>query len=314
MRNRWTCFAIVILFLTCESVWSQNQESAEAAPESISAAAPVGVVKAATKKPGPNTALKATIKVEQAYIFTKPDFDAEVLTVLGPGPQAFSVSRGKTGPFHKIRLTTGQIGYVLDSDIQFLNPPKRKKTNSEAKKKSEVRDPRKKSFMGTRFLGPAVQLVNYTESTMGKDRSQSLPFYGVRWSGLGTFFMDRSTYTDANLLIRWGAPSYYEDATTNSAAGWILLTDMLLEFTQMQTRSVMSYFGIGPMFRYSHINSSLNVGSTKTEYSLDDMVLGAAFNLGMAFELGKYAVRLDGKYYWEKSKYWAVGLAFQWPL
>lgn len=274
----------------------------------------------------PNTAQKALITGEQSYIFQQPNFDAEVITILTPNKTVYFISSGKWGPFYKIRLAPGKTGYVLDSDIRIFKNQKdkalTKETESNAVKESEKEEPeadkkrkgrkprRAKSFKNARHWGPVLQMTDFTENTINEVRHQYLPFYGVKISGPQTVF-DDDTNTESNILIHWGVPGYYNDTTGNSASGFLILADILWESTQQQSKNVMTFFGAGPMFRYSHISSTLTIGTKKTEYALDDMVLGAAFNAGMVTRIKEYALRLDTKYSWEKQKYWSIGLAFQ---
>ena len=271
------------------------------------------------KAVNPNAAQKALISGEQAYIFEQPNFDSEVITILTPSKTPYYISSGKWGPFYKIRLAPGKTGYVLDSDIRILKDPKNKSQDKNKKIEGEPADPKKKqarkprraaSFKNARYWGPVLQMTDFTENTMGNIHHQYLPFYGVKVSGAQTVF-DDDTNTEADFLLHWGSPSYYTDATSNTAAGFLLFADLLWQSLQQQSKNVMTFYGAGPLFRYSHISSTLTIGSTKSEYALDDMVLGAAFNAGMVTRLSEYALRLDAKYYWEKQKYWSIGLAFQ---
>ena len=266
-------------------------------------------------KANPNKAQKAFISGEQAYIFQQPNFDAEVITILTPSKTVYFISNGKWGPFYKIRLEPGKTGYVLDSDIRIIKDPNSKsQTKNQNEQDGDSRNKNKKrhalSFKNARYYGPVLQMIDFTENTMNNIRHQYLPFYGIKVSGAHTVF-DDNTNTEADLLLHWGPPSYYTDATGNTAAGFLILADVLWQSLQQQSKNVMTFFGAGPMFRYSHISSTLTIGNIKSEYALDDMVLGAAFNAGMVTRLEQYALRLDAKYYWERQKYWAIGLAFQ---
>ncbi len=268
----------------------------------------------------PNKAQKAIISGEQTYIFQQPNFDAEVVTILTPGKTVYFISQGKWGPFHKIRLEPGKTGYVIDSDIRILKDPKIKNQiiskNADEEKAGGRKSKKRrhaKSFKNARYWGAALQMTDFTENTMNNIRHQYLPFYGIKISGPHTVLED-DTNLEVDLLLHWGPPSYYTDATTNTAAGFIVITDLLWQSLQQQSKNVMTFFGAGPMFRYSHISSTLTIGNTKSEYALDDMVIGAAFNAGMVTRIDQYALRLDAKYHWEKQKYWAIGLAFQYEF
>lgn len=267
-------------------------------------------------KENPNKAIKALVVNEPAYIFIKPDFDSEVIATLNVDKKIYYVSKGKWGPFHKIRINKTTQGYVLDSDIKLASaedfaPKPKPQVEKKPKKTTSKKSKKAKTILNTNYGGPVLQLTNFTEDTMNSLRSQTLNFFGYKYSGRSRFFED-STYIDANLLLYWGAPGYYSSATGKSASGWVLIGDFLMEATQAQSRDTMTFYGIGPVFRYSHIEATINEGAVTSDYSLDDAVLGAVVNAGIATRWDeKYALRFDGKYYWEKQKYWAFGLAFQ---
>lgn len=305
-----------ILFLGSSVAMAQGTvPPSEPAKPPVTAAAAKGPAKGPVKV----QAVKVVIKAEQAYIFDQPNFDSQVSTVLGPSPKVYLVSRQKWGPFHKIQMAPGKLGYILDSDIQVAKPSakggkaatkKQAQKKAKDKKEADKADGKRLPFQRQPYLGPAVQIVNFSEDTMGSLRTQSLTFLGARWSGPSRL-LEGAMYTDSSFLVSWGAPGYYSSATGNSATGWILLADLLVQMTQTHSKDTYSYYGIGPMFRYSHIAATLTQGDIKTDYALDDMVAGAVLDLGIATRFSGYALRFDGKYYWERKSYWALSLAFQ---
>lgn len=276
---------------------------------------------------------KAVITVEESFVYEKPDFDSQIIGTAEKG-KVYSISKGKRGPFHKIRIKPGFVGWISEIDLKIsgaggkstgarpkkstasakasANKKSEKKSISEDSDSGQSRIRRKKPVNQTRYWGPALQYMNFTENTMGKKRTEPLLMYGVKLSGPGSLFLG-GTSTDANLLFYWGAPGYYSTGTGRPADGWMILTDFLYLVEFPQSRQLMSFVGFGPMFRYSHFNVTLPQAGSNTPltYSLDDMVLGAAFNGGIAYQAGPYALRLDGKYYWEKQQYFAGGVSFQ---
>lgn len=60
---------------------------------------------------------------------------------------------------------------------------------------------------------------------------------------------------------------------------------------------------------FTHMNDD---EINQKSYDLSDMTLGAVFGVGLNLMLGdQYALRLDGRYYWESERYFALGLAIQ---
>ena len=253
-------------------------------------------------------AQKGTIVNDGALIYQDASFDSPVINTLKRG-QVFNISTGKKGPFYKIRLKPGSLGWVADTDIK-PGVHNFKPTKKEKPKVTSLDRAKKRPFSRQRYRGPVLEYVTFQETTMSKTRRDPLLFYGFKWSGPNTLF-DGDIYTDANVLFHYGAPKYYADITGKSADGWIILANFLFETFLPQGRDVGIFYGFGPMFKYSHFNLTARTGSTDLTYAADDMSIGAVFNLGVAARFGEYDLRLDGKYYWEKEKYPSLGVAVQ---
>lgn len=270
--------------------------------------------------PIPSLAAESVIKVvvilQGALVYKEADFDAPVIANLKRG-QIYDVSSKKKGYFYRVRVKPGMIGYVSDVDVRAasgkkLNNEKNENPKTAAKKESAEPEAPRKPFLNRRYRGLVVEMMSYTESTLGGTRSAQLPFFGIKWSGNDTVFSGE-IYTDASIMAAFTAPKYYQDYTGNAASGWIVNMNFLFLNPQKQGRYHMTYFGFGPMFKYSHLNTSLtNPSTNKTnDYILDDMTLGAVFALGLGFDLGSYALRSDVRYYLEAKQYASFGLTFQ---
>lgn len=255
---------------------------------------------------------KGTIVGEEAQIYQDPDFDAQVIAVLKLGG-IYVISKSRKGPFYKIRIKSGVIGWIADTDVR----PGIFKVNAENKEEAEAELEEKvetgKPFFATRYRGPVVEFVNYTEETMGKERSSHLPFYGIKWAGFNTLIKGE-IYTDSSLLFYSGAPSYYQDLTGKSAEGFILNAQFLFQTVDNISRSVLYYYGFGPVARFSHFSLQLAEAANTNSYAADDLALGAVFDMGIAVRFKKLSLRGDAKYYWEKTKYSAFGINFGWEF
>ncbi|WP_374028860.1 SH3 domain-containing protein [Bdellovibrio bacteriovorus] len=255
-------------------------------------------------------AQQATVMLEGALVYQDADFDAPVISTLKRGG-VYSVSTKKKGPFYKIRLKPGTTGWIADTDVKpgviKLAEPEKNQPSEEKK------DKRRKPFFASRYRGLDIEMINFTEDTMGEERSASMIFYGVKFNGFNTMFTG-DIYTDANIIFAPSAPSYYADETGKSADGFIFIADFLLQTVLPKGKSMLFYYGFGPMFKYSHFNLELPNGTKTISYSADDMSLGAVFDLGMAFRLGPVSLRTDAKYYWERSRYYGLGLNFGWEF
>ncbi|MEN0057628.1 MAG: SH3 domain-containing protein [Bdellovibrio sp.] len=255
-------------------------------------------------------AQQGTILNEGALVYQEADFDAPVIETLKRGA-VFHISTGKRGPFYKIRLKPGVLGWVADTDIKpgvhRIAPVPKKNPKAEEKEK------KRKPFFATRYRGPVIEYINYTEDTLGQERSTYLPFFGVKFNGYNTLF-DGEIYTESNILVHVGAPSYYADVTKKSADGFIFLVDFLFQTVLPQSKTHLFYYGFGPLFKYSHLNIEVPQGTKTLAYAADDMTLGALFNIGLAFRLGDLSLRTDAKYYWERTRYYGFGLNLGWDF
>lgn len=266
----------------------------------------------------PAKVYKARILVEGALVYQKADFDSAILGTLKE-KQVFEVSFKSFSGFHRIRVGN-KIGYIIESDLEPLNfefegqkklKSGSKKNKSSKNKKAERSEPRKKRpFALSRFVGPAIATINFTENTMGSKLSESETFFGVKLSGTDVL-IEGDIDTEINLMFRYGAPGYYDTFTGQSASGWNLITDFQLQHVSTLSPIAIGYFGFGPMFRFSKFDVALKDSGVTTAYSATDMVLGAAFSLGMGFRAGAVALRSEFKYYWEKTQYSGLTAAMQ---
>ncbi|KHD87758.1 MAG: hypothetical protein OM95_12135 [Bdellovibrio sp. ArHS] len=255
-------------------------------------------------------AQQATVLLDGALVYQDADFDAPVIATLKRGA-VHSISTGKKGPFFKIRLKPGSVGWISDTDVKpgvyKLAAPK------EEKKRVEEKEEKRKPFFATRYRGPALDFINFTEDTLGQERSEFLPFYGVKFNGFNTIFTGE-IYTEGNILFHLGAPKYYSEVTGKGGDGFIFLADFLFQTVLPQGKNGIFFYGFGPMFRYSHFTLEVPNGTKTLSYSADDMTLGAVFDLGLSWRFGRYSVRTDAKYYWERTKYYGFGLNLGWEF
>ncbi|PWU21934.1 MAG: hypothetical protein C5B49_01845 [Bdellovibrio sp.] len=167
----------------------------------------------------------------------------------------------------------------------------------------------------TDFWGIELASIRFREDTMGMRPSTAMTFLGYK--ATGPHIVVNGMNTTFNALISLGPPRYYEQATGNSADGFILFLDFLMEYTVPATRNTMSFFGFGPLYKYSKFDVTLanvlvNGKFINQSYSLEDMTLGAIFNAGLSHRLTpRFALRLEFEYYWEKLQYYGFSLTTQ---
>jgi hypothetical protein len=261
----------------------------------------------------------AIIIDEGAVVFTQPDFDSEPKFKLHAGEKV-EVSKRNFGPFHRLKTKDGELGFIADSEYKVTSKAATtEKSNEQAAEKTADSPPEKKPkkqnpFSVTRYRGISISYVGYKEQTMGSQPMANLVFYGFKMAG-PNLLVQGDMVTELNVDLFPGAPGFYQEGTGNSASGWLLHTDMIFESVFPQTRDIVTFAGFGPMFKYSHYNVSLTNSTGKTSaYDLEDMVLGAVFNVGFGLRMGQTCLRAEFKYDWEKTQYWGLGMSLLFPF
>jgi hypothetical protein len=272
-------------------------------------------------------AAKGRVRSDGAVVYKAASFDSEVLANLAPGSIYYISDRLFNGAFYRIMVKKNVFGYVPDYQMDPLSAgsaaavtaqknPKmaaKKKTPS-LPKQPERREPTKRSLALTRLGGLEYANIDFKEHTMGGNYHANTSFFGFKFSGPDLLIEGPFTM-DINLLFSFGAPSYYADATGNSADGFIMLSDVMLQYNWGMGPNAMWYFGFGPLLRYSKFNLALGSGASKKAYLAQDMNFGADFNLGLAFRLARrWALRVEGRYYWEKNMYPGFAGAIQYSF
>jgi hypothetical protein len=266
----------------------------------------------------------AKVRTDGAMVFAKPDFDSDVLTTLKEGDKV-RVSIGTTGEkanFHKVRAGT-ILGWIAEIDVQVDDAPKKreqrrgagkrdnKNTKITEKKSSNLNKP-KKPFMDDsvpmffqKYVGAVVGLSDFDESISGVDAHESLVFYGLKLTGPDILF--NGPVLDVNLLLHYGAPSYYNSLSTTKPSGFIFTADALLLYPFFNRDKGIVAMGLGPLLKLTSFNVT-NGGDLK---SLTEFDAGVSLALSGAMKFNKIAVRLEGKYLIEKHSEKLFQIAIQ---
>lgn len=256
-------------------------------------------------------AVKATVINDGALVYREADFDAPVITSLKVGG-VFSISKGKKGPFHKIRLKPGTLGWIADTDVKAgvfkVTSVPQEKAESEVEQKENIR--KQKPYFASRYRGPVLEMINFTEDTLGRELNAPTLFYGMKFSGFNTA-ISGDIYAESNVLVHFGAPSYYSDYTKKSADGFVVLGNVLLQTVMPKGKNLLYFYGFGPVVKYSHFTLMVPNNNEST-YSADDLTLGAVINLGIGARVWDMSLRSDLKYYWETTKYLSLGVSLGW--
>gem|GEM_PF-1302864 len=266
----------------------------------------------------------AIVRTDGAMVYSKPDFDADVLTTLklGARVRVSSGTRGDYAKFHKV-AAGHVVGWIAEIDVKVDGATskadaKRERKRRAGKKTAEKvpekkpRDKKKKPFVDeslpiffTKYVGVVVGSSEFVESISGVDSHESLLVYGLKITGPDILLT--GPVMDFNLLLHYGAPSYYGALSTTKPTGFVLMSDALLLYPFLNRDKAMVTFGLGPLLQYSSF-SVTNGGGLR---SLSELDAGLSLAIAGAAKFGKTAIRLEGKYMISKHQEKLFQLAVQ---
>lgn len=256
----------------------------------------------------------AKISVDGASVYSRPDFDSEVVDFLGYGAQVQTSSkpvkgRAGLGVFYLVRTAKGKKGYVADTDLMTGNnePVYNEKTDHRRKKREaeeEEANYATRPVYFTRYVGGSVSYADFSEKFQGNKLHQMIPFLGFRLTGPKTLF---DVPTDFNIMISPKPPGYLSEVATGTASGFVILTDLDFMFPLWESRNSLWNYGLGLLLTYSQY--SVQVGGNG--YDSRELRMGIDFDLGYAYRITNYLLRFDFKYFIERSNYYGLMVSFQ---
>jgi len=266
--------------------------------------------------------VSAQIYVDGAAIYEKPNFDSKVQDYLRYQTKVMVSKKafrgiGGMGLFHRIRYGK-KFGYVPDTDVRVAAPEAEKaqsaapeKTGgSKAWEKEEQEVLGKAPLYFTRYLGGAVSMVQFTEKFSGKKYSDNMMMYGLRMSGPGTLF--DGPPLDFNFWFSLDKPDYYSNFA-QKPSGFLMFGDVMIQLPLIDGKNTLLTYGIGVMWVYTRYKVPVRQQSTGRQVTFDSQELrvGLDAGIGLGRKIGKTMLRLDTKYYYEKTQYFGYILSLQ---
>lgn len=252
---------------------------------------------------------KAQAAEPQVDIYSTPDFDSEIIETIVPG-QFYPISNKPKGPFYQIRLKSGKIGYVPDTELEiqgegvfkekpFVDDVEEKAVSKSKKKIDADEDSEDLDTDKISLQGLTLQLINYHEETLGGTQVGDL--YAIGYKHLPTLSEFSSSYS-WDVAAAFKAPPYYQDLTGQPAQGFALWTGFqILNISPIST-NITVHYGAGPFLKYSQFA----VKSAVKNYSLQDLTAGASVDVGLIFHFQVLSLDWGLKYYWDKKSYGAI--------
>lgn len=245
----------------------------------------------------------------ETEVFKNPNFEAPVIAFLNPG-KVYKISTVKVEAFYKILIAPGQIGYVLDSDLDIEGQGRLKEkdflesTNPlaqdekdilpdfyESKEDTENSDLDKQSYHGL-----TVGLLNYREDVMGGEQIADMWTLGYKYV---PYFSDYATSISWDINIALEPPSYYKkklDATVQGQTVWG--GPQIVGVNVWEVNKLVKY-GVGPFLKYYNYT----IQSSAKTYNMQGLNLGLSFEAGLVFLFKPLSFDITLRYNWEKDKY-----------
>ncbi len=259
------------------------------------------------------SAQKAKIANPTADIYSGADFDSEILDTVNAG-ETFIISDKVYGPFFRIKLKSGKIGYIPDTDVDiegkgrivplsedgndedpFLrdmeDAPKKDKNKKAKKAKPKDEDDPENEYMH----GVSLQIINFHEDTLGSVQVDDLPAIGYR------------SITDFSweVFASFKAPKYYsEKLRSTSARGFNVWGTFGLSSEIQFTSLLGARYGGGLMGHFS----ALNVETPTKNYDLQDATVGGYLEGAFLIKFAKLKTDFSIKYILDRQNYGAFGL------
>lgn len=154
-------------------------------------------------------------------------------------------------------------------------------------------------FFFRSYVGLNLGMVDYSEKIADGTKSSQEWMAGLKLTGPNWIF--KNFLLDINLNVHIGAPQFFEDFSSE-ASGFLVQADVTMPFMLKPLSHGALYGGFGPLVSASSYKFNY-LGQNRDSQTVR---VGAVIMLGLGYEFGGFAFRLEPKYYWEKTRYFGV--------
>lgn len=251
----------------------------------------------------------AVVATDGAAAYKFPNFDSTVMDYLSAGKkirisQKIFSGIGGFGAFYRVKVSAKGFGYIADVDVV---PEFKATANSRGGREPEKNsaffrsgDKAEESvpIFFTRYLGGVYGTVNFSEKLSGRRFSSKEWLAGFRFTGPNT--MVDGLPLDISFLVHSGAPSFYsEGIAQNNPSGFFVISDIFFPYPVRDSGNLLVSWGLGLMATYTRFSLQIR----NSIFDSQEIRVGLAAQLGMTYRWGRYAIRAEGKYYYEKTDY-----------
>jgi hypothetical protein len=309
-RSISTVTAIFVLFLGLPLCAQNDSDEINQEVEKVKTLPRAKSKKKSSSKSGKKKvpAQMAVVSTDGAAIYEHADFDSRPLTFLEQGRKIIiarqpTAGRGGIGSFYKTRVGKG-LGYISDVDVvtKFKQAPSSNRLEANpafdgvGEDEDEEDNPNEAQYF-RRWIGGSLGLMGFAEKFSGKESSAQSFGFGIKLTGPDILV---GIPLDYNLYMSWGLPKYYNEIKAKGGTGFFMIGDIVLPMPVADWGKSGFTIGLGPMFSYSRFGFKVR----NSTFDSQEIGLGAAFMGSFHFVLGpKWIVRIEPKYYWEKTKY-----------
>jgi hypothetical protein len=248
-------------------------------------------------------------------VYSDADFDSDILETVKLG-ETYMISNKVYGPFFRIKLKSGKIGYIPDTEVDIegkgrVVPAAKDKDEDETSDDPFLNDmeaPFKKNKKSQRdadeeededLQGVTLQLVNYHEDTLGAVQIDDLPAIGYK---------SISDFAAWEVIASFKAPKYYSDQLNASVRAINVWGTFGISSEVPLLPSWSARYGGGLMGHASFVN----ITAPQKSYEMQDLTVGAYLEGSVLVRIAKLRYDLSIKYIFDKQSYGALGFTIFW--
>lgn len=256
-------------------------------------------------------AYRATIVGAEAYYFTKPNLDAEVITILPEGAKVLASTKiyGEFAKFRRVKFQ-GKMGYVTTIDVSRPDGS-RPKAASAAPQPDPVEDFSSEDRLfgepefPSIFRNGAGPVVSYMPSRVNliAPRTKEMWAVGAKLAGPDWFW--KGPIADFQVAVAF-PPSW--DPVIRDLKAYSVLVDYGLAFPFFLRQKFNFTVRLGPSVIYNSVDSA-HLGMRLRRW---DLGMIAAPTLSYTYK----SLRLDAgaKYHWNGAPFWSYFLSLEYLL
>lgn len=264
------------------------------------------------------SAQKAKILNPAVDVYSDADFDSDIVETV-KGGETYLISNKVYGPFFRIKLKSGKIGYIPDTevDIEGKGPVSPRSNENEVdesddpflqdmqfspkndKRKHKKMDEEEDQEEDENLHGVTLQLVNYHEDTLGAVQVDDLPAIGYK---------RLSDFAAWEIIASFKAPKYYKDKLDASVRAVNVWANFGLSNEAPLLPAWSARYGGGLMAHGSFVN----VDAPQKSYDMQDLTVGAYLEGAFLLRVSSLRYDLSAKYIFDKQSYGALGFTVFW--